>query len=206
MAWALATVSCPRAGHGPRESMEYDVVVVGAGPAGLATAIRLKQLNAELSVVVLEKGSEPGAHILSGAVMDPRALNELLLPDWKERGAPLNQPVTGDEVLPEARRAATAPMADPRLPAQRRQLRHQPGRRGPSGWPSRPKALGVEIFPGFAAAEVLYSDAAPCAAWPPATWASARTASRTTASSSAWNCWASTPCLPKARAATWASS
>src|SRR6187401_1274011 len=88
--------------YGPREAMEYDVVVVGAGPAGLATAIRLKQLAAaeskEVSVVVLEKGSEPGAHILSGAIMDPGALTELL-PGWKAQGAPLNQPVTSDRFL-----------------------------------------------------------------------------------------------------------
>ncbi len=144
--------------HGPREAMDYDLVVVGAGPAGLASAIRLKQINPELSVVVLEKGSEPGAHILSGAVMDPRAITELF-PDWKERGAPLLQPVTADEVLfLDAKHARSTPQW--LIPG----CLHNDGNYvislgAVTQWLARQaEALGVEIFPGFAAAEVLYDD------------------------------------------------
>ena len=147
---------------GPRESMEYDVVVVGAGPAGLSTAIRLKQLAAshgkEISVVVLEKGSEPGAHILSGAIMDPRALYELL-PDWEEMGAPLNQPVTRDTFLMLTETGATR-TPNFMLPHNF----HNEGNYIVSlgnvvRWlAQQAEALGVEIFPGFPAAEVLYTE------------------------------------------------
>jgi electron-transferring-flavoprotein dehydrogenase len=143
--------------HGPRESMDYDVVIVGAGPAGLATAIRLKQLAAqhqhELSVVVLEKGSEPGAHMLSGAIMDPIAITELI-PDWQALGAPLKQAVTRDDFmfLTEDGYGPAPVMPD----CFQNHGNYIVSLGEVAKWlASHAESLGVEIFAGFAAAEVL---------------------------------------------------
>jgi electron-transferring-flavoprotein dehydrogenase len=145
-----------------RESVEYDLVIVGAGPAGLAAAIRAKQLaaaaGAEISIAVIEKGAEVGAHILSGAVIDPSALNELL-PDWKEKGAPLDTAVVADEFL------MLGPSGALKLPVSLMPpFMHNRGNYIASlgalcRWLAREaEALGVEIYPGMAASELTFDE------------------------------------------------
>ena len=142
-----------------RESMQYDVVIVGAGPAGLSAAIRLKQLDASLDVVVLEKGSEVGAHILSGAVLDPSGLTRLF-PDWKETDAPVSVEVKKDRfwLLGEAGKIRVPNFMMP--PLMNNHGNYIVSMGNVCRWMAgRAEALGVEIFPGMACSELVTGDA-----------------------------------------------
>jgi len=196
-----------------REYMEFDVVIVGAGPAGLSAACRLKQKAAdagqEISVCVVEKGSEVGAHILSGAVFEPRALDELF-PDWKELGAPLNTPVKRDDIYLLKNAEAASKLPNALVP----KTMHNEGNYIISlgnlcRWlAQQAENLGVEIYPGFAAQEALIDEQGVVRGIVTGDLGRRprRQSGRTACTRPGWNCAPSTRCSPKAAAVISASN
>src|SRR5580693_8503804 len=183
-----------------REAMEFDTVIVGAGPAGLAAAIRLKQLAPERTVVVVEKGSEVGAHILSGAVIDPIGLDRLI-PEWRGEDTPIKTAVSADHFY------ALGPSGALRLPnfllpplmSNHGNFIVSLGDVCPI-WRKRPKRSASRSIRALPQSKCC-SRMVPSPVSPPATWVSARTGTISRASPAAWNCAANTPCSPRARAA-----